>query len=62
MILKVKEAELKEMIKNYENLKQKYSEKKKSLKTNKEIVDHLRISNFNLKKIICGTIKNNVKS
>jgi hypothetical protein len=53
----MKEKELKDMLKNYESMKNKLTETKKKLTEKRDHSEQIRKTNFNLKKMISGVIK-----
>ena len=57
-MLKLKDRELKDMIKSYDSMKSKLATAKKKLMESKEYYEHIKILNLNMKKLICSMIKN----
>lgn len=57
MLIRLKEKEVKDMIKNYESMKSKFAQSKKNMIEKRDYHQHLKKNNFNLKKLICGIIK-----
>jgi hypothetical protein len=57
MMLRLKEKEIKDKTSMYQSLKEKFIENKKNLQKNREIFNEQKITNLNIKKLICGVIK-----
>lgn len=56
-MLKLKDAELKELVNKAENYKKKLNEKKRELYENKSGLEKLKYSNLQMKKMICSILK-----